>query len=848
MDRPYRIILVEDSPSQAIAMSDVLEAEGWEVILASTAEKAMEEISQSTPDLILLDYYLPGIRGDELCRRIRMNVDTRSIPVVMLTAEDADGVELQGLESGADGFVLKSADPDILLLRIRALLSKTHAQSSILHATEPAFHRARLLTIDDSPTYLEFLSGHLEAEGYEVRKAGSGQEGLDLLLSEPFDCVLVDLLMPHIDGIEVCRRINALRSKLDRPLVVLMLTAQENKEDLTRALEAGADDFVGKSSDIAVLRGRIRALLRRKFYQEENQRILEELKNKELEAVRARAEKEAAEVRGALVEQLEKTAEELKRSRAALLLSKEAAEQANRAKSEFLANMSHELRTPLNSVIGFANVLLKNKAGNLRPEDINFLERIQVNGKHLLGLINQILDLSKIEAGRTELDLSPISLVALARETVAQLEGQYRDKNVKLITELPDSIARIETDENKLKQVIINLIGNAFKFTERGTVTVRVVAEMETGRPLRIDVEDTGVGIPKDRQEAVFEAFQQADASTTRTYGGTGLGLTISRALCQLLGYRLALRSEAGKGTTFSIWLVPESEGEAVAVQSGHSVAVSMAASAPGTPMSPEEQLDALKDKLILVIDDESDARILLLDLLEGYGCRVIAASSGEQGLRMAREFRPDLITVDLIMPEMDGWQLVKELKNDSQLKEIPIVVVSIVVKEQAGKILGAVDVVEKPLIRENLLAALSRNLAGGRANILVVDDDPDTRRIVTTCLAEEGMHTETAANGREALEVLERFLPDLVFLDLVMPEMDGITFLDHIRSDSRHCHLPVVIITAKDLAPHEIRRLTSETRGLIGKTSNLKENLKETLQRILRPDNISVERLHLTA
>ena len=206
----------------------------------------------------------------------------------------------------------------------------------------------------------------------------------------------------------------------------------------------------------------------------------------------------------------------------------------------------------------------------------------------------------------------------------------------------------------------------------------------------------------------------------------------------------------------------------------------------------------------------------------------------------MARELRPDLITVDLIMPRMDGWRLIKALKADPELRQIPIVVVSVIANEHSGKVFGAIDVVEKPLIRESLMEVLNRNLGGAKGNILVVDDDPDARRIVMASLVEEGMHAEMASNGREAIEMLDRFSPDLVFLDLVMPEMDGMAFLDHIRADPRHCHLPVVVITGKDLSPYEIRRLTSETRGIIAKTPNLKENLGNTLHRILRRANVS--------
>jgi two-component system NtrC family sensor kinase len=266
MDRAFRIVVVEDSETQAFKMRMLLEEQGWQVSVAGAAEAALAALGDPLPDLILVDYNLPGMRGDEFCRRIRMNLNTRGIPLLMMTGSAPDAAEISSLESGADDYISKSESSEILLLRIRALLRKAPAQAAILNPQDSAFRSARILTIDDSPTYLAFLSDELRNQGYEVETAASGLEGLSRLADERFDCVLVDLVMPEMDGIEVCRRIAAMRQSLKKRVAVIILTASANKGDLNRGLEAGADDFVSKSSDLAVLRARIQALMRRRFF------------------------------------------------------------------------------------------------------------------------------------------------------------------------------------------------------------------------------------------------------------------------------------------------------------------------------------------------------------------------------------------------------------------------------------------------------------------------------------------------------------------------------------------------------------------------------------------------------
>jgi PAS domain S-box-containing protein len=385
-----------------------------------------------------------------------------------------------------------------------------------------------------------------------------------------------------------------------------------------------------------------------------------------------------------------------------LIVARDAAEAASRTKSDFLARMSHELRTPLNSIIGFANVLRKNKQGTMTDDEISYANRIATNGLHLLGLINDILDLSKIEAGRMTLELSTVMLDTLVRETIAELEGQVSEKTVQLRAEIPDEMRSMETDAARMKQVLINLIGNALKFTENGEVVVHIEVDRH-GSPSVLTVRDTGIGIPQDRLDAIFNVFEQAESMTARRFGGTGLGLAISRSLCDLLGHQLSVTSVEGQGTTMVIRLgePPRS--------TRRNTPLGMVAIKP--PADARRSRGDVGPPIILVVDDDPDARLLLGQLIEEVGCRVVQAASGVEALRMARELIPAMIFLDLRLPKISGFDVFRILQTDEMLKHVPVVIASIVGSESRSVLMGAAAVLDKPLSKEQVIDVIRRFL-----------------------------------------------------------------------------------------------------------------------------------------
>jgi hypothetical protein len=493
--------------------------------------------------------------------------------------------------------------------------------------------------------------------------------------------------------------------------------------------------------------------------------------------------------------------------------------------------MSHELRTPMNAIIGYSEMLVEEMEEENVTDYVDDLKKINSAGKHLLSLINDILDLSKIEAGRMDLYLERFDLTEMLSETAQTVEPLMAKNDVRFATAYAEDLGSVRADLTKLRQALFNLLSNAAKFTHGGSVTLSAERFVRDDKEwIRLSVSDTGIGIAPEKIQQLFEEFVQADLSTTREYGGTGLGLAISRRFCRMMGGDIVVESEPGKGSVFTIELPASVDALAAARGTAAELAAAGGETLPTVTTGRDRHAP-----LVLVIDDDADARLLLTKTLEKEGYRVATAGDGETGLRLARELAPAIITLDVMMPRMDGWAVLRRLKADSALREIPVVMVTIVADKGMGYTLGADDYLTKPVDRELLFHVLRRFVPEGAGTILVVEDDADTRTVLRRTLERDGFAVFEAENGRQGLQAVEEARPDLVLLDLMMPVMDGFEFLERLRRDHSGLALPVIVLTAKELSAAERELLNGTVHQVLQKSAGDPESVAEAISKTLR-------------
>ncbi|MBE9526328.1 MAG: response regulator, partial [Proteobacteria bacterium] len=494
-------------------------------------------------------------------------------------------------------------------------------------------------------------------------------------------------------------------------------------------------------------------------------------------------------------------------------------ERATKLKSEFLANMSHELRTPMNSIIGFTGRVIKKSADKLDERQLKNLQTVERNAHDLLALINGLLDLSKIEVGRMDVYAEPFDFSVLIQEVVSLVSPLVNDKDVELKLELENSDIQLHTDYTKLKQILINLLSNAIKFTESGSITVtaklqELPSEAETH--LVLNVIDTGEGMSDAALAYVFEPFRQVDGASTRKVGGTGLGLAIVRDFCKLLQGSITVSSQLGEGTNVELTIPIKLDIDDEVIFDEQLI-------------SPDNTLS----KTILCIDDEVEA----LELLSGYlieeGHHVVTASSSEHGLALAKQIKPFVITLDIMMPHKDGWSILSELKASEELRDIPVIIISFMENKAVGYKLGAFDFMQKPVNPKRLMASIQRVVPEDVNRIMVIDDDHDARELITQILVDTNIVVETAVDGNDALRTLESIkseLPELILLDLMMPDMDGFEFLQKMQDNPLWANIPVIIVTAKTLEEHERDFLQPRVNSILAKQGLAPEELLKQL------------------
>jgi CheY-like chemotaxis protein/signal transduction histidine kinase len=604
------------------------------------------------------------------------------------------------------------------------------------------------------------------------------------------------------------------------------------------------------TASIGIVLNSIEATMQTEGLLKQSQQLAGELQTqqRELQQTNEQLEQKAQQLAERNVE-VERKNQEIEQARRAL--EEKAAELAltSKYKSEFLANMSHELRTPLNSILILGQQLADNPDGNLTSKQTEFARTIHGAGTDLLNLISDILDLSKIESGTVTVEAEEIFFSNLLDAVGRPFRHEAETRQLSFKVDLDPSLGRsLTTDSKRLQQVLKNLLSNAFKFTDRGGVQLKVFAApvgwtsthpvlSQAQSVVAFEVADTGIGIPAEKQKIIFEAFQQADASTSRKYGGTGLGLAISRELSSLLGGEIHIRSAPGVGSTFTLYLPIAYAGPSVAMRpttlpASHAPAPSMPIVLPERPIEqiPDDRHEIQPgDSILLIVEDDPHYCRVLIDLARVKGFKVLVAMRGADALELAKQYQPNAVSLDVFLPDMLGWSVLSQLKQNPLTRHIPVQIITLDEDKHHGLARGAFSFVTKPTSTEGVEAALRRikeYSTPRRKRLLVVEDNPAEQLSISELLGYDDVEIETAGTGRDALAALRRHPADCVVLDLRLPDMSGFEVLEQLGADETLSEVPVVVFTGRELSAEEDARLHTMARSIVVKGVESPERL----------------------
>jgi len=730
-----RILIADDDPQRLKALDDRLQREGFTVLSAQDGLEALDRAREELPDAIILNLLLRRIDGLRVCEILKSNPATTNIPVLLMAGVHVDADEgKRALAAGADRFLSDlsplstgtgrelGADQDVV-----------QAVRLLLGAEPELEQRPILLAIDDDPDNRAFLTKAVSKQGFDVVSAPNAAQARRQLDGRRPALIFLDVQMPEESGLSLLPQI--LRDFPES--VVVMMTAYGSEQVAAEALRGGADDYIAKPIDLHRLR---------------------ELLERNLDKQRLRAERQS------LVARLKDSNRYLMRQHAALRRADEEIlqvnrqlEQSSRYKSEFLANMSHELRTPLNAILGFSEILLDVTMNLTGGERTEFLRNIHSSGQHLLGLINDILDLAKIEAGKMDLHAEDMPVTAALQEVTAILEPMARQQGLQLRTVGAAEARVIKADRSKFKQVLYNLLSNAVKFTPApGTITVTV---KDSAEQLTVSVEDTGIGMKPEDLPKLFREFEQIDGSYTRHYQGTGLGLALCRRFVEMHGGRIWAESQFGKGSIFTFTIPRE---------------LRPAPEAP--PEEAAQTAESMELPLVLVVEDDPASSQRMTAEIQGVGFRVAHAIDGDEAVRKAMEILPDLVVMETVLPAKDGWQVLAELRARAATADVPVLICSVTRNQALMDEFGVVGFVAKPWATKTMQDELRRIGQGitrrrDRVRVLLVHRDRRALAPLAALLVEEGFEVFRAPGLQEALEKARAAAPDVVALAPPEPE-----------------------------------------------------------------------------